>query len=283
MKVIAHRPFRDERSLAQFDPRCLAGFDGVELDLRCTPEGVVAVFHAPIFTASRRPAPGAAKSLETVLQALAEVGAPTRLMFLDVKTTRAAERMGEILELLGPERDVAFICWHLDEVALVRRAAPAAKVFLAVIPLRRARTDGTEAKDYFLFNRFPYVARAQRFRQRAGQFNQHNINLRWLDPEDIPAGLPEGFDGRIDGVCFHKRLFDPVLCEAFRANGVEIAVYGMPSRRDRAIARMAEHIDFAIVDPDLDMRAGRRRTAPALRRAQILRRRLRRLGRADGA
>ncbi len=250
MKMIAHRPFRDERRLTDFDPACLAGFEGVELDLRHLADGSIAVFHAPIFTLARKPFEGAAKPLEVVIERLAEAGAPTRRVFLDVKTTAAARATRRTLELLGPEREAAFICWHLDEVALVREAAPEAVVFLAVAPLRRARAAGAPATDYFLFNRFPYVARGERFRQRVGQFNQHNVNLRWLDPKAIRDGLPDG----IDGICFHKRLFDRTLALAARDAGIGTAVYGFPSPKDPAIARIGDAIDFAIVDPVLGPR-----------------------------
>lgn len=247
LKVIAHRPFRDEHELAVFDPSCLAGFDGVELDLRCLPDGSVAVFHAPFLSRRREPAPGEAKPLETVLRRLDGAGAPTRLMFLDVKTLAAAERINEVLDGLGPERSVAFICWHLEEARLLRAAKPEAKLFLAMAPFRRARIGGPPPDDFFLFNRFPYIARARRYRRRLGQFNQHNINLRWLDPEAVRDGLPEA----IDGICFHKRLFDRRIAAGVRAAGLELAVYGFPSRRDPAIERVATHIDYAIVDPDL--------------------------------
>ncbi|MEO1330881.1 MAG: hypothetical protein AAFW46_14590 [Pseudomonadota bacterium] len=277
MKIIAHRPFRDERSLASFDPACLDGFDGIELDLRTLEDGSVAVFHAPILTADRRPRLGRVKSLQNVLERLAPAVEPTRFVLLDVKTSGAAAAIADALPLIGSEREVAFICWHLDDVAAARCAAPNALILLGVAPLRRARKDGPAPVDYYLFNRFPYLASGDRFRQRVGQFNQHNINLRWLDPANVAAGLPTG----VDGICFHKRLFNRAIVRGARKAGVATAVYGFPSMRDPAIARLAGEIDYAIVDPDLG--APRPTRLAALRRARLLSKRWRRRRAAGSA
>ena len=246
LKVIAHRPFRDETALEDFQPSALAGFDGAELDLRVLDDGSVAVFHSPILTFSRRPARGAAKEVDAVLTLLAKAGAPSRALFIDVKTRAAAHRAHELLDRLDVGCDIAFICWHADAIAPLREARPAARLFLGVAPLRSAPLTRWLPADFFVFNRFPYVARPHRYRPAARQFNKHNIYVRRFEAGDDVWDLPEG----VTGLCFHKMFFNAGLADAARARGVEIAVYGFGSRKDPKIARLKPHIDFAIVDPE---------------------------------
>lgn len=233
-------------ALADFQPSALQGFDGAEIDIRLDAEGAIAVFHSPILTLARRPARGAVKELGHVLAMLAENDASRRLLFLDVKTKAAAERVGELLERLEPQCDVAFICWHQDALAPLRDAQPEARLFLGVAPYRAARLTRRLPTDFYVFNRFPYVAKARRYRPAERQFNQHNINVRRFDLCDVAASVPRG----VTGLCFHKVFFDPRLARAARRRGLEIALYGFTTRRDPKIDRLDRHIDFAIVDPE---------------------------------
>lgn len=278
MRMIAHRPFRDERSVEQFDPACLEGFDGLEIDLRhltdAGREGDVAVFHAPIFTTSRRARPNAVKTPAGVLERIGDLS--MGLYLLDVKTHGAAQRVEEALSLLDPAAEIAFICWHAHEIPVVRAARPDARIFLGVAPVRGTTLTRLIPDDLYVFNGFPYVAGARSYRPRVRQFNQHNINVRRIGPRASRAELPEG----VTGLCFHKLFFRRDIAAHARAQGLELAVYGFPSRRDPAVRRLAPMIDFAIVDPDLDGPPARSKLS---RRARVLRRRLgRRLKRAGG-
>ncbi len=267
MKIIAHRPFRDERSMEQFDPSCLDGFDGVELDLRHTPEGGVTVFHGPIFTPFRRAAARALKPAAEVVGHITAGVSRVGLVLLDVKTTSAARQVTEALALLNWDPEVAFICWHPNELGFVRAARPDAKIFYAVAPLWERRWTRLLPESFFLFNGFPYIAGASRFRPRTRQFNQHNIAVRRVGASRSWSEMPEG----VTGVCFHKLLYRPEIAQAARREGLEVAVYGFRSRRDPMIERLAEEIDFAIVDPDLRQappaRMKRRRFTRRLSRA----------------
>lgn len=250
MKIIAHRPFRDEHRIARFDPRVLEGFEGVELDLRCRDDGRLVVFHAPTLSLRGKPVRGAVKPLKLVLRSLRALGAPTERVFFDLKEPRAAERVGAAIELLESHSAPTCICWTPDDVERVRQAAPQADVLLAIAPLRqRWRRDGP-TREWVMRNRFPYVAPAARWRRRAERFNDHSIGLRWFDLERIERSLPE----RVDGILFHANLFNRRFAAAVRAAGYRTAVWGFRSRADQRMTRWADLVDYGIVDPDFPAR-----------------------------
>lgn len=246
MKLIAHRVFRDEHPLGGFDPGWLDGFDGAELDLRETNDGSLAVFHSPILTLSRRAAPGAVKAIDAAFERLESAGSGRKFLFLDVKTDAAVTRIAELSTWIRQAEQLAFIIWRSHQAAALKAAFPTARVLLGLAPLRgRGLTRGLP-KDLTVFNRFPYLARSDRYRPRQGQFNQHSIGVRRFDLRDVAAGLPAA----VDGLCFHKLFFDRRLAATARRRGLKIAVYGFTTPKDPKIARVKKSIDFAIVDPD---------------------------------
>lgn len=248
-RLIAHRPFRDEHETADFNPGCLSGFDGVELDLRSHGDGPTTVFHAPMLTHRRRPTPKRPpKSLEAVFQQLSRADQAVDFFLLDVKTHAAAQRLPETLKLIDPSAEVVFLCWHPADVASVLAIRPEAKVFWGMAPLPDPRLIRWLPSDFILFNGFPFVASRRRFRPRARQYNQHNIHVRRAKAPTLTQNLPAG----VSGICFHKVFYRPTLATAAHREGLEIAVYGFLSQSDPKIAEIAERVDYTIVDPSFD-------------------------------
>lgn len=266
MKIIAHRPFRDEHPMERFDPSCLADFDGLELDLRSIADGEVTVLHGAIVTRSRRPANGAAKPLEGVIERISAGSAPVDLVFLDVKSSQAARQARRARELLPATAEVSFICWHEDDVRILNETFPDAGKFYGIAPIWENRLNRHFPEDFFVFNTFPYFAGARRFRPRARQFNQHNIYVGRLGAARMASRLPEG----VTGLCFHKVFFKSEIAALARQEGLRVAVYGFRSLRDPKIEQLAKLIDYAIVDPDL----GPGQASKTVRTARVLGRRV---------
>lgn len=248
-RLIAHRPFRDEHEAADFDPSCLNGFEGVELDLRSHGDGPTTVFHAPMLTHRRRPtAKRPPKSLEAVFQQLSRADEATRFFLLDLKTHAAAQRLPETLKLIDQSAEVAFLCWHPTDVASVLAVRPDAKVFWGMAPLPDPRVIRWLPSEFVLFNGFPFVASPRRFRPRARQYNQHNIHVRRAKEPTLTQNLPRG----VSGICFHKVFYRPSLAATAHREGLEVAVYGFLSQSDPKIAEIAERVDYTIVDPSFE-------------------------------
>lgn len=249
MRLIAHRAFRDGARLDEIDPRRFEGFDGVELDLRLSREGRLVVEHSPIFRARR--AARRENGLEDVLTLLASAPTPPRTLFFDVKCLPAARAAAARVAAGAVAQDVAFTCWHADEVAAVRAILPQARVFFCIAPIVARRAPRGRLGSIYLCNSFPFLWAAERFTPKSDKTNRHNINIRLIGANSDPAPLPSG----IDGVCVHRVFWRPTLAAMVAAQGLEVAVYGLASRAQALAQAAVGPVRYAIIGSEPDARS----------------------------
>lgn len=242
MQFIAHRVFRDGEPAVTLDPARIAGFDGLELDLRLDGAGRLVVEHAPVFGALRRRP--VSDSLEAALDVLAGLGVVRRRLLLDVKCVTAARAAARFVAERGLERDVLFACWHAAEVDAIRATLPDATILYCIAPIVAARAPQGRLQSLYLTNVFPYFWSAANFAPRLDKPNRHNIHVKLVSRTRGMTMLPQS----IDGLCVHRLFWTPSLAAIAAAQGFSVAVYGLRSRA-AALRLAAERgaFDFAII------------------------------------
>jgi hypothetical protein len=244
MKFVAHRVFRDGERLDAFDPACLDGCHGAELDVRHDEAGQAVVQHSPVFAARRR-RPGEDRSLREAVRLIADRAPDLGVLFLDVKTRPAAEAAARMVLRERPAQEIVFACWHHDEVAAIRAILPRASIFYVVAPIFASRAPRGGFGDLYLSNSFPYLIRSHRFTPKLEKVDRHGINLKLISKRTLAAQLPEG----VDGVCVH-RIFQSGPLAAFAAGrGLGMAVYGLrpPAESGAPAGLRVEGAEFAII------------------------------------
>lgn len=245
MKMIAHRAFEDGVPVERFDDRRIAGFDGLELDLRLSAEGRLVVHHAPLFGAARARRCG--ESLEAALDMIGALQGRPQLMLLDVKCVTAAGATARLVLDRGMERDVLFACWHADEVEAIRAVLPGARVLFCVAPIVAPRAPRGRLENLYLANSFPFFWSAANFTPRIGKSNRHNINVKLISRRRGVAALPRA----IDGLCVHRLFWTPSLAAIIAAEGLVAAVYGLRSQAHaQALATARGAFAYAIIGAD---------------------------------
>lgn len=260
MRMIAHRIFKDETTVDNFDPAIMSGFDGAEFDLRCGPEGDTVVFHGPVLRRGRTAAQSA-KRLEDMCRLLAAAPDCPRFLLLDIKTLGAAENAAAFVAeraatVFGDNGvETAFLTWREEELRAIRARLPEARIYFVLAPIALRGRGRFLPKNFYVFNRYPYLASASRFRPRLQQANRHNINLRVL-----AAGADALAPGGADGVCFHRMFLTRGVIAKAKAQGLGVAVFGWRSR-EQALRRpeLAEALDLAIVKTPSPGKLRRRR------------------------
>lgn len=242
MQFIAHRVFRDGEPVVALDPARIAGFDGLELDLRLDAAGRLVVEHAPVFGGLRRRP--ASDSLEAALDVLAGLGKAPRRLLLDVKCVTAAQAAARLVAGRGLENRVLFACWHAAEVEAIRDALPGATILYCIAPIVASRAPRGRLQSLYLTNVFPFLWSAANFAPRLDKPNRHNIHVKLVSRSRGMTMLPE----RLDGLCVHRLFWTPSLAAIAAAQGLSIAVYGLRSRA-AALRLAAERgaFDFAII------------------------------------
>jgi hypothetical protein len=244
MKFVAHRVFRDGERLDAFDPGCVDGCHGAELDVRHYGAGEAVVQHSPVFAARRR-RPGDDRSLREAVRLIADRAPRLDVLFLDVKTRPAAEAAARIALRDRPPLDIVFACWHHDEVAAIRAVLPRATVFYVVAPIFASRAPRGGFGDLVLSNSFPYLIRSHRFSPKIEKVDRHSINLKLISKRTLAAQLPDG----VDGVCVHRIFQSGPLAAFAEGRGLGMAVYGLrpPGESGAPAGLRVARADFAII------------------------------------
>jgi glycerophosphoryl diester phosphodiesterase len=241
MRFIAHRILRDGKALDSMDEGRLAAHHGVELDLRLGVDGGLVVRHSPLFGGGRGHRRGVGHPFRAVARRLTEARRPPGLLLLDVKCAAAAQAAALEIAADPPEAAVTFVCWHADEVVAIRAILPAARILFCIAPIMARRE--RERSDFYLANQFPFLWPAERFMPALDKHNRHNINVRLLAPDCAAIPLPQG----VDGVCLHRVFWKPELAALTRAQGLEVAVYGLSGRARAFEAAAVGRFDLAIL------------------------------------
>jgi glycerophosphoryl diester phosphodiesterase len=250
MRLIAHRIFRDGDRLERLDARRLAGFEGVELDLRLGAGGDLVVRHSPVFAAGRslKRVPG--HRFADALGHLDRMAEKPRLLLLDVKCVTAARAAARLLADQPPPAEVVFNCWHVEEVAAIRDRLPTARILYCAAPIVARRAPAGRLEDMFLSNSFPFFWSARNFEPRLDKANRHNINIRLISRRRGGAMAPDG----ADGLTVHRLFWNRRVAEMAAEQGLEVAVYGLNSRT-QALAQAAHGaVAYAIVSGKRDAR-----------------------------
>jgi glycerophosphoryl diester phosphodiesterase len=242
MQFIAHRVLRDGEPAEALDPALVAGFDGLELDLRLDPRGRLIVDHAPVFAGLRRRP--ASDSLEAALDVIGALRGVPRRLLLDVKCVTAATAAARLVEQRGMEREVIFACWHAAEVDAIRETLPGATILYCIAPIVASRAPKGRLQSLYVTNVFPFFWSAANFAPRLDKRNRHNINVKLVSRSRGITTLPP----RIDGVCVHRVFWTPSLAAIAAAQGLSVAVYGLRSRAHaQRLAADRGAFDYAII------------------------------------
>lgn len=247
MQRIAHRVFNDRGGLSDLTRYREAAFDGVEFDLRLDPDGVLVVRHSPVIALPRRRSRTSKygqTSLESALLRLEELDPRPQSVFLDIKCITAAEAVISHIEKTPLKFALNFICWHADEVALIRRHMPNAVIYFCLAPIFSRALGRVLPDDIYLFNAFPYLARSGRFAPRLVQRNRHNINVRLFSSLQSAGAMPS----EADGVCLHQLFCSRALALYAKRAGLKVAVYGLSSTEARKARAYRDLIDVAIIN-----------------------------------
>ena len=242
IRLIAHRVFADEAPLAPIRLVGGAPCHGVELDIRCAPDGEPWVYHAPVFqlrTERRKRIP---KPLPEAIRFMADHMPWVEVVLLDVKSVEAAAAVSRHLAYNPPPFDVVFTCWHPDEAAILRQRLPDAKVMFCIAPIF-ARRAPRRLRDLYLYNSYPFVSSRRRFAPKHGKENRHNINVKLICSRRLSAALPR----EIDGLCVHRIFCSDDLAAFADARGLGLAVYGLDLRREDRLREVGGIADYAII------------------------------------
>lgn len=260
MRLIAHRIFRDGDRLERFDARRLAGFEGVEIDLRLDAGGELVVRHSPVFAAGRslKRVPG--HRFADALTHLSRMSAAPRLLLLDVKCVTAAGAAARLIAQKPPAADVLFNCWHAEEIGAIRERLPQARIFFCAAPIVARRAPAGRLEDIYLSNSFPFLWSARNFTPDLEKINRHNINIRLISRRRGGLIAPEG----ADGLTVHRLFWNDRVAALAAEQGLDVAVYGLNSRT-QALAEAAHGpIAYAIIGDR--KRAARRAAAERILR-----------------
>ena len=258
MKFIAHRVFKDGETFDGFDAHRLAGYHGVELDIREDGRGGVCINHAPVFLRRRGPADLSGRALCDAVALFAENCPSLELLFLDVKTLAAAEILADKVAKAEIPFTTVFNCWHADEVRAIRERLPHATVFFCVAPIFASRAPKGRLNDLYVSNSFPFISRSSRFMPDEEKGNGHHINVKLISSRTLEASLPEA----IDGVCVHRIFRSAALMEFIAARGLKAAFYGLPSRSHPRTQALDGCADYAIIRKESrPLRQGLRRAS----------------------
>lgn len=242
MRLIAHRVFRDEDRLERFDGSRIAGFDGVELDLRLDPCGALAVRHSPVFAAGRTLHRLRGNRFDDVMRLLEREPEGPGVLLLDVKCVTAAEAAADRIAAGDAGREVVFACWHAAEVDAIRTRVPDATILFCIAPIV-ARRAPQAVRDLYVTNSFPFLWSAQRFAPRLAKTNRHNINVKVIARDGGAIDLPDG----VDGICLHRLFWRPTVAGLLARAGLKAAVYGLGSRAQAQAAAALGPVSYAII------------------------------------
>jgi len=243
MRFIAHRVFEDRRPVTRLDLLNLTDFHGVELDVRHDGHGTALVEHSPLFRARRAERRRVLKPLGPTLDYLAAQAGALDVVLLDVKSETSADLTARHVAGSDLPFEPLFNCWHATEVQAIRRVLPRARILFTVAPILARKVPRGRYRDLYLSNSFPFVRSSARYAPRAGKTNCHNINVKLISTRRLTAVLPRG----IDGLCLHRYFWNEEFADYAEARGLCTAVYGLPSRTHRKMAKIAGRADYAIV------------------------------------
>lgn len=247
MRLIAHRVIDDRGSLADLAAYRERAFDGVELDVRQDLDGELVVRHSPVFAIPKRSRradrPRMEMALSDALGRLEAVTPAINTVVLDIKCLTAAEAVGKQIADAPPPFETAFICWHRDEAAAIRRRLPDATIYFCLAPIFSRRLGRVMPADLYLFNSFPFLARSRRFLPRAVQRNSHNINVRLFGSLRAVDAIPP----EANGICLHKLFCSRALIAYARRSGLRVAVYGLSSADAPKVRAFRDLIDVGII------------------------------------
>jgi glycerophosphoryl diester phosphodiesterase len=243
MRLIAHRVFRDGDRLERFDSRRLAGFEGVEIDLRLDASGELVVRHSPVFAAGRslKRVPG--HRFADALTHLSRMATAPRLLLLDVKCVTAAEAAARLIAGTPPAADVLFNCWHAEEFGAIRAHLPEARIFFCAAPIVARRAPAGRLEDIYLCNSFPFLWSGRNFTPDLDNVNRHNINIRVISRRRGGLIAPEG----ADGLTVHRLFWNGRVAALAAEQGLEVAVYGLNSRAQAWAEAAHGPIAYAII------------------------------------
>jgi hypothetical protein len=257
MRFIAHRVFRDGETFDNVDAGRLAGYHGVELDVRDDGAGGVCINHAPLFLRRGGLADLSGRGLVNAAAVFVESVPSLEFLFLDIKTAAAAEVTAHLVAQGALPHDVIFNCWHEEEVRTIRAALPNATIFFCIAPIFSSRLSRRRFNDLYVSNSFPFFRRAARFNPDCDKLNSHHINVQMICPETLQATLPDA----IDGLCVHRVFHSPALVDLIQRRRLLSAVYGLPSRAHPKTAALEGEADYAIIRKEPGFKRRRLRSA----------------------
>lgn len=185
--VVAHRGAWDgapQNSLAAFERAIELGCDAIELDVRLTADGALAIVHdarvggrpvAQQTLAELRARPGHGQT--PVLGEVVELAAGRAVLDVELKRSDCAQAATAVLAARLAPADCVVTSFEDDALRLARRAWPAARTGLLVGPRLRARELEARIRRTGAELIAPHVGLARR-----------GI-LRWADERGLPAWL----------------------------------------------------------------------------------------------
>jgi glycerophosphoryl diester phosphodiesterase len=242
IRLIAHRVFADEAPLAPIRLAGGAPCHGVELDIRCAPNGEAWVYHAPVFQFRTERKKRVPKPLHEAIRFLADHTPWVETVLLDVKSIEAAAAVSRQLAYDPPPFETVFTCWHADEARILRERLPEAEILFCVAPIF-ARRAPRRLRDLYLYNSYPFVSSSRRFAPKHAKENRHNINVKLICSRRLAAVLPR----QIDGLCVHRIFCSDELAEFAEARDLRVAVYGLDRKRADRVEALSAMADYAII------------------------------------